>query len=147
MLYVGQQPVNSSFPAAQPLQDDISRIVAASRLTNSRADDQFDLDRSDVSQETLTSGKPPSVAPGEVQAKRRESRKIISFSSTDQDNPYNWPRWRKLRIFFSGIAAVMNASCFFLLAGLANRLMEMCRVQCLHRCRAEPLILSPSIST
>ncbi|EXJ61914.1 hypothetical protein A1O7_02345 [Cladophialophora yegresii CBS 114405] len=69
-----------------------------------------DFDPSDASQDTLTSGQPPSVAPDDTQEKSVDSRKIISFSSTDPDNPYNFPRRKKLYVFFAGIMAVMNST-------------------------------------
>jgi MFS family permease len=50
------------------------------------------------------------VAPDEAHEKRIDARKIISFSSTDPDNPYNFPRRKKLYIFFAGIMTVMNST-------------------------------------
>lgn len=40
----------------------------------------------------------------------RNPKKIISFNSTDPDNPYNWPNRRKLYIFFTAMIAVLNST-------------------------------------
>ncbi|EXJ66238.1 uncharacterized protein A1O5_10390 [Cladophialophora psammophila CBS 110553] len=50
------------------------------------------------------------MSPDDEPQTRKDSRKIISFSSTDPDNPYNWPRRKKLYIFFTGIITVMNST-------------------------------------
>ncbi|ETI19846.1 hypothetical protein G647_08860 [Cladophialophora carrionii CBS 160.54] len=80
------------------------------RVSQSPQDVKPDFDPSDASQDTLTSGQPPSVAPDETQEKRMDTRKIISFSPTDPDNPYNFPRRKKFYVFFTGIMAVMNST-------------------------------------
>jgi len=111
MVHDVQTSVNSHFSGSQSLQATNFPIAAGiPPRSNALEDAQFDVDRSDASQDTLTSGRPPSVAPDETQEKRGDSRKIISFSSTDPDNPYNWPKRKKLYIFFAGIIAVMNST-------------------------------------
>ncbi|KAL2414693.1 Major facilitator superfamily multidrug transporter mdrA [Exophiala dermatitidis] len=53
---------------------------------------------------------PPSLAPDELEVGKVDPKKIISFSSTDPENPYNWPRRKKLYIFVTGIVAVINST-------------------------------------
>src|ERR1700761_5917043 len=78
--------------------------------SNTIAGGQLSLGPPDASQDTLTSSRPPGVAPDSTLDKGRGATKIISFSSTDPDNPYNWPKRKKLYIFFAGIITVMNST-------------------------------------
>jgi hypothetical protein len=87
-----------------------STFLQGIALSDSIAGSQLDNGQSDASQDTLTADRPPTVATDDPQNKRKDSRKIITFSSTDLDNPYNWPRRRKLCVFFAGITTVMNST-------------------------------------
>lgn len=40
----------------------------------------------------------------------RDAQKIIYFKPTDPDNPYNWPRRKKLFVFFTAIVTVINST-------------------------------------
>ncbi len=108
-----QQSMNRHSTASHLSQGHTTPTVAEAPTSRAVLDGQLDLDGSDASQDTLTSGRPPSVAPDETQEKRRDSRKIIHFSSTDPDNPYNWSKRKKLYIFFAGIITVINVSLVF----------------------------------
>jgi MFS family permease len=63
-------------------------------------------------QESLSNGPPPGTAPDDeaIPVQRLDARKVISFSSTDPDNPYNWPKRRKLFVFITGILTVLNST-------------------------------------
>ena len=78
--------------------------------SNASPDKHLDPKTSDGSQDTLTSGRPPSVAPDDGQKRRKDCRKFVTFSSNDPDNPYNWSRKKKLYVFVTGIVTVMNST-------------------------------------
>ncbi|KIY02444.1 uncharacterized protein Z520_02583 [Fonsecaea multimorphosa CBS 102226] len=90
-------------------QKSVTTTVAPQSLPGNQAG-RLDLERRDTSRDTLTSGRAPSVAPDDEPENRKNSRKIISFSSNDPESPYNWPRRKKLYIFFCGIITVMNST-------------------------------------
>jgi MFS family permease len=45
-----------------------------------------------------------------VRVGRRDPKKIISFGPTDLDNPYNWPRRKKIFVLITGIMSVVNST-------------------------------------
>ncbi|KIX07356.1 uncharacterized protein Z518_02009 [Rhinocladiella mackenziei CBS 650.93] len=63
-----------------------------------------------TSDNAATNKRSPSLAPDEVQLGRRDPKKIISFSSSDPESPYNWPKKKKLNVFLAGIITVINST-------------------------------------
>lgn len=66
------------------------------------------LQRSD---NTLTE-QPPIIEPSvdRVNLSSRDPKKIISFSSSDPESPYNWSKKKKALVFIAGIITVINST-------------------------------------
>jgi hypothetical protein len=74
------------------------------------SDDKINPNSSNASTSTLTTDRPASRRLEDHSRYPTYSRKIVSFAPNDSDNPYNWPRRKKLYVFFAGILAVMNST-------------------------------------
>lgn len=63
-----------------------------------------------VALDTLTPEHSALSQNAEVEIKSRDSKKVVTFSSTDPDNPYNWSTRKKSYILFAGILMVINST-------------------------------------